>query len=131
MVQWAAQWLVGQVGRTSASRVLPAPCQHKILCETLQFQQKGGYQRKNVYILHSIFHYGMKGKVIGHHLDPRELGFKPTLYSFNCGIKISLGFEAAVSVCSLLPFSSVCKAVSPHCCTESPKAFFFLSQNSL
>lgn len=55
----------------------------------------------------------------------RELGFKPEFCNFNSGRKSFPVFEAAASACAQLPFSSVCKAVSPHSCTVSQKAFFF------
>lgn len=116
---------------TFPSRALPALWQvPQNLCEALQFQQQGTYKGKTKYFTAS-FVLACKEKAIGRHLVCRELGIEPKLCCFNHGRNSFSVFEAPASACSQLPFNSVCKAVSPHSCTESQKAFFSVQQRFL
>lgn len=122
---WAAQPMVGKGGRTAPSKALPTvrqlPAQNPPRSAAVSAVRQIIKKNQNHFI--ASFFMARKEEAISVPTAFRELGFKPKFCNFNHGRKSFPVPEA----CSQLPFSSACKAVSPHSCTVSQKAFLLPS----
>lgn len=122
---WASQPMVGKGGRTAPSKALPTLCPlpaQNPPCSVAVSAVRQIIKKSQNHFIASFF-MARKEEAIGVPIAFRELGFKPKFCNFNHGRKSFPVPEA----CSQLPFSSVCKAVSPHSCTVSQKAFLLPS----